>query len=348
MSRLFLIVFFLLTASCSQFAFGEVIFRRDGLPELSGSIYGGVNGGLLFKDDQQETEIYIVPWSSILRIEPEKPRPELQTFLDVGEELWRAKIRLLRGDVALSEPIFASQFLELLGEDGPDARLASEGYLRVLLARGALKQAVIPWLETVRHQELGVESPFNSLEPILHLETMACPHLPVAALSTIELDFFESYTFGNDTIAAALAELLQRRFLQPASGVLLHVDDPLFISQILQATDGSQEAIKKLQSRIETLLPWQQVWAHYSIGVGLLSSSNSVARDMGMLQLAMSSSADSSLQPWLTGAAMIRLSEELTIDGKISQADRVLQEAKRVFPSHPLLIDIEIYRNTIP
>jgi hypothetical protein len=45
---------------------------------------------------------------------------------------------------------------------------------------------------------------------------------------------------------------------------------------------------------------------------------------------------------------MIRLSEELTIDGKIIQADRVLQEAKRVFPSHPLLIDIEIYRNTIP
>ena len=84
------------------------------------------------------------------------------------------------------------------------------------------------------------------------------------------------------------------------------------------------------------------------IGVGLLSSSNSVARDMGMLQLAMASSADSSLQPWLTGAAMIRLSEELTIDGKIIQADRVLQEAKRVFPSHPLLIDIEIYRNTIP
>jgi hypothetical protein len=349
MIRLFLLICWLLPPSLIQVVHGEVIVLRDGLPELNGSILSGGKGGLLFKEEHQKTKTIRVPWSSILRIETAKLMPQLQAFLDDGDQLWRAKVRLLRGDIELSEPIFASMFNKLLGENGEDARLASEGLLRVLISRGALKQALIPWLETVRHQELGVASPFMTLQPILDPATMACPHLPVGALSPADLNTLETYTFTNDTIAAALAELLQRRFLQPSSGVLLHVEDPQFMAQILQASDGSQEAIQILQSRLKKLLPWQQVWAHYSIGVGLLLEKDLTSRDRGMLHLAMASSVDPTLQPWLTGASMVLLSEELAKDGDVIQAKRILHEAKRVFPSHPMIIENKnIYRDTIP
>ena len=133
----------------------DVIYRRDGLAEIHGEILSGGENGLLVKTDEKTGLSISVPWSTIARIEPMERKSLFQRFLADGDKLWRAKKRLLRGDVQLSEPIFASRFNKLLGMNGEDARLASEGLLRVLVARGALRQALIPWLETVRLEELG-------------------------------------------------------------------------------------------------------------------------------------------------------------------------------------------------
>ena len=66
--------------------------------------------------------------------------------------------------------------------------------LRVLIARGAIQRAVHPWLETVRLDEVGIESPFTELHPILDSQTMLCPHLPIFEVEPLPATVLQSYT----------------------------------------------------------------------------------------------------------------------------------------------------------
>ena len=75
------------------------------------------------------------------------------------------------------------------------------------------------------------------------------------------------------------------------------------------------------------------------LGVGCLKDITPEERNKGLIHLAYVASQDPSLQPWLSGAAMIELSRELYSDGQSKQANRILYEANRLFPSHPLLVE---------
>jgi len=327
----------------------ETVIRREGLPPIEGSIFSGGKTGLLVTDAEHPEVLIRIPWSTVARIEPTQPRPQLQGFLKSGALLWRAKNRLLRGDVQLSEPIFASQFTAFAGSNCEDARVASEGLLRVLIARGALDKAILPWLETVRLDELGVSSPFDTLEPILDPSTKLCPHLPVMALDATSLNAAKGFTPLDDSSASLLAQLLVTK-ANPAGE--LHTpkenDHSFFIAQLFEASSGSQRTMQNLTNQLVDYKPWQQIWSHYALGIGYLQVDSAPSKDMGLLHLAIVCSTDPARQPWLRGAAMIRLSTELKNDGLDLQADRILNEAKRHYPSHPLLLHFEEKQRNIP
>jgi len=338
----------MLVFSSPAFSLGEEILRRDGLPTVRGELLSGGPSGLLLRVEGKSASSIRIPWSSIRSIEPNEPRPQFKQLLENGEKLWRAKIRLLRGDVQLSEPIFATQFKRLLGNDSEDARLAAEGLLRVLIARGAIARAVHPWLETVRLNEIGIQSPYSELQPILDSTTMLCPHLPIIEVERISPQILNSYKIKTNPITSSLVNALSQETTPPSStAVDSTVEDSLFLSQIVGAASGHPQLRDALRERLELLLPWQKAWAHYAISSGLLRESTLESRNAGLLHLAHVASMNPEIQPWLTGAAMLKLSNELASDGFDQQADRIQYEAIRLFPSHPLLSDvIENKRNT--
>jgi len=334
--------------SFCQFAIAEDIVRRDGLSDVQGSILSGGEDGLLLSVESGNS--IRIPWSTIDLILPMQSRPRLELFLYEGEQLWRAKQRLIRGDIQLSEPIFAQQFNRLRGLHGADARLATEGYLRILVARGLLQQAIHPWLETVRLHLENEPSPFLHLQPIIDEQTLLCPHLPIFELESPSLKRILQNSSSKLPSLRSLIQLLRKSsFDLSSTDSVQNVQQPLFLAQIILAANGNQEAIQSLEKRLNQLLPWQKVWAHFAIGNGYLQSKDDDIRQQGVLQLVHVASSDPTLQPWLSGAAMLQISNELFAEGLHVQAERVRHEAIRLFPTHPLVISFEEnIRNSSP
>jgi hypothetical protein len=329
----------LLMITMTHPSFGEVILRRDGLPNVHCEILSGGADGLLVREEGAAGTSVRLPWSSIHAIEPSKTRPQLEQFLEDGDKLWRAKQRLLRGDVQLSEPIFASQFKTLVGLDSQDTRLAAEGFLRVLIARGAIDRAVHPWLETVRLNELGIVSPFVDLPSVLHSETMLVPHLPVFEVDEFSTQTLAPYLHSKLPVTKSLANYLAEDGKARHSQSVVP-EGSLFLAQIMQASAGHAPAREALLARIDSFDVWQQAWAHSAISKGLLKNPTPERRNAGLLHLVEVASLDPHIQPWLTGVAMLKLSEELELDGLEQQAERIRFEAIRLFPTHPVVSDV--------
>lgn len=323
----------------SHSSFGEIILRRGGLPNVHCEILSGGASGLLVREEGAAGVSVRLPWSSIHSIEPTKTRPQLEQFLHDGDKLWRAKQRLLRGDVQLSEPIFASQFKTLVGLDSTDTRLAAEGLLRVLIARGAIDRAVHPWLETVRLNELGIVSPFVDLPSILHSETMLSPHLPVFEVDEISTQTLAPYLNSKLPVTKSIANYLSKESKTTHSKAVAS-EESLFLPQIIQASEGQTPAMEALLTRLDSFDIWQQAWAHYAISNGLLKNPTPKQRNAGLLHLVEVASLNPEIQPWLTGAAMMKLAEELELDGLEQQAKRIQFEAIRLFPTHPVVSDV--------
>lgn len=341
MIRLLIIFCSILLLEFPLNAESEVIILRDQLPKLQGTILSGGATGLLLREETTSGTSVRIPWSTIQSIEPSNETPQFKHFLEKGERLWRAKHRLLRGDIQLSEAIYASEFKRLVGTDAEDTRLASEGLLRVLIARGAIQRAVHPWLETIRLDELGISSPFTELKPIIDSRTMLCPHLPVFEVEPLSATLLESYTSKKNPKTSLIAHLLTEPFLpQVVTNHEIALSDSLFLQQIIGASLGDAQFMEALKNRMETLLPWQQAWAHYAIAIGLFEDSTADSTNIAMLHLATVASYPPNIQPWLSGAAMLKLSNALKLQGLSEQADRIQHEAARLFPSHPLLSDL--------
>lgn len=327
----------------SNISFAEIIHRRDGLPDLKGTILSGGEAGLLVNVDTDNATPSIttirLPWSTVAHIESEEPRPQLQRFIDEGKQLWRAKKRLLRGDIILSEQIFYDQFNRLAGIDGEDSRLAAEGLLRVLLAQGKISKAVHPWLEIVRLHENGFLTQFPSLQPILDVDTMLCPHLPIFHIETDKL-LLESYVNNTNAIVSSLCTVLLTDFeTHPTEVLVQRVNDPAFLSEILRITSGDTALELQSTKYREKSLFWKHIWRQYAFALQALNDETLNQRKRGLMYLASVASVDRTIQPWLSAAAMIQLSYELETDGRLEQARRIYLEANRLYPTHPYVVE---------
>jgi len=103
-----------------------------------------------------------------------------------------------------------------------------------------------------------------------------------------------------------------------------------------------------LEDSLEEMPDWKQVWSHYFLAMGYLDVQDSPKhRTAGLLHLAKIASLPTNIQPWLSGAALFRLAQEFSQDGAQAIADRMLNELRAHYPSHPLLSTAQtITRNT--
>ena len=105
-------------------------------------------------------------------------RPPGSDMMPMASDLWRARVRIERGDTGLARPLLERHSARFLGLDGPTAQLVWEGLLRCAIEAGEPRESVVPWLECLRLGSDGVPSRFPALEPELDDGTGLLPSLP--------------------------------------------------------------------------------------------------------------------------------------------------------------------------
>lgn len=324
-------------AAVTALSADQVELRGSAAP-IEGRIVSAGDAGIRMEVDPDMPAL-VVPWHQVRSVTSGSLLPRQAEFLERGEMLWRASGRLRRGDIELAEPLMERAFLALRGASGADARLAAEGLLRCRLANGNLAAGVLPLLEATRLAEAGAPAVLLELPPIIDVRTGLCPHLPpVLALTGSDLRAAADLAASGPPRTAALARLLLAAS-DPSVSVpeIPGVEDGTFGAEVIVAARGSDAAaIAALSERLKGLDGWQAAWAHFALARGLLARGAADDRTAALLHLASVAGAHDGDQPWLAGAAMARLADELERDGKGDQARRIRLELETALPAHPL------------
>jgi len=115
----------------------------------------------------------LVAWDLVRGVSGSPVPSEVDANLAVAESLWRARIRIERGDHELAEPVLRARWEQFRALDGPTAALVKEGLMRCALARGDLAGALEPWFALLADR--GAASRFPSLAPLADADTGLMP-----------------------------------------------------------------------------------------------------------------------------------------------------------------------------
>ncbi|MDP7009428.1 MAG: hypothetical protein QGI78_07645 [Phycisphaerales bacterium] len=279
-------------------------------------------------EDKQQ----VIPWHRIKSVESDMVGIGLVEHLKRGTMLWRAKIRLLRGDLELAKPLFREVFLALKNSDGVDSFLAAEGLLRCELAQGNANNAVAPWLVCIRHLQHGASSPFTSLASVFDAETLLCKHLPpVWDQEAIEKDT-RTLKIQGDLMQAFFDAAHQRdRESQPFLG-------PKLLQQFFILRNPSHPNYEKVKNALIQIEEdhWLSAWNLYAEAQGLLSGGQQILEE-GQLKLVELIALYGEEQPLLGGFALHALIETTQSTGQQSLSQNLLREFEKTYPNHPLL-----------
>jgi len=154
-----------------------VFIRGEAQPVTAVSAFGDVQGLEVRTGAGADEQRSVLPWDFVRAVEGQTGTAGLGEYLDLGEDLWRARIRIERGDFALAKPLLAKHWARFRAADGPTAALVAEALLRCALADGDVRAAADPWLACLRHRGARQESRFPGLAPVIDAESGLLPEL---------------------------------------------------------------------------------------------------------------------------------------------------------------------------
>jgi len=168
--------------AATTFASTTVILRGTAQPIVAESVFGDSHGLEIHtvaagsaRGAAEKGEV--IPWDMVRAVEGQSGGTGLAEFLEIGEDLWRARIRIERGDAALAQAELAKHWTRFRDADGPTAALVAEGLLRCALSAGDLRAAADPWLACLRHRGMGIASRFPTLPPAIDASNGLLPEL---------------------------------------------------------------------------------------------------------------------------------------------------------------------------
>lgn len=172
-------------AACGARAFADVtvVQRSGGAPIVGPSAVATEQGVEVAAKGGALAGNTLVPWDMVRAVEGNPPVARLDEFGAAAEDLWRARIRIDRGDDALALPLLRTHWDRFAVADGPTTALVAEGMLRATMARGDARGAFEPWIVCLRLGARNVQSRFPNAEPVLDMTTGLMPALPPFVLS---------------------------------------------------------------------------------------------------------------------------------------------------------------------
>lgn len=295
-----------------------------------------------------------IPWDRVKRVRGEGAE-QFAAHEKIAEDAWRARTRLERGDAALAEPLFESLFARFADTSGPTAELVCQGLLLCRLDRGAVIEAIRPWLESVRQLSDGAERrtwPFGA--PSVDERTLLSPLLPPLWLDGPALNaYLRTQRATPASEGSPLAAALESWYRFSARAVGGASEPPpeippdlaahpglLFVSRIVLADVGAGndrlKARDALQGHIERHRgAWSEAWAHVAIGRSLLDEASPDIRADGMNHLLQVPARFGSSQPYLAGLALAEVGAAMARDGDEEASSKLLEQLETLYPGHP-------------
>jgi hypothetical protein len=145
-----------------------------------------------------------IPWDMVRDVEG-ATISGLESELAIGQDLWRGRIRVERGDEALAEPLFVKHWDRFRLQDGPTTAVIAEGLLRCALAKNELRAAVEPWFVCLRIGSNGEPSRYSDLPGVLDDTTGLLPELSPFLPASIRTDLAGALRDAATSMSAAQA-----------------------------------------------------------------------------------------------------------------------------------------------
>ncbi|MFG0257283.1 MAG: hypothetical protein ACF8GE_05215 [Phycisphaerales bacterium JB043] len=288
-----------------------------------------------------------ISWDRIASVTGEDGR-DAREYMSLADDLWRARIRLARGDVVLAEGIFEELFELYLGTSGASALVVAEGRLRCALNQGFQADALVPWLEVVRlrgqGERLAGEPPLPS---ILDETTSLLPALPPFLIGEGDDNVLASLEAMSDTrtLSGSFASLYLAILGERASeidsqwadhpGVLLLLD----CREALHAQGATRHRARDaLRERIEDNPDtWIEAWCRVALAESLVREGESEQDEErtieGVLEMLHLPARFERTQVFLAGYALARVSQLL--DG-LGEHEAGASLARTLLDNHPL------------
>ncbi|MCB9846679.1 MAG: hypothetical protein H6811_11925 [Phycisphaeraceae bacterium] len=289
----------------------------------------------------------IVSWDRIREVDGSKA-DEAAVFQQYGDDAWRARTRLLRGDAIGAEPLFERLFVVYGGREGPTAAVVADGLLRCRLRRGAHTAAVGTWLSLL-HAGPDIDTGFGAV-PIIDEATGLVPALPPIWLSGPAVEALargiEQTSFDADPRARSLAQWYRAAAAfecgQAPQLPQLLPEDPgqSLVADIVLSRVGEPGARASARDRLSrradaAIGTWIEAWCRAALGRSLLRESDPESRRLGIVWLLHVPARFAQDHPSLAAISLAEAASALWSLGDSSAAQRVLQELLDHYRGHP-------------
>lgn len=252
--------------------------------------------GVLLADDVGT----LVGWEQV-RGFTDDDAPDAEPYEWLMENAWRARARVLRGDLSLAAPLLERMETLVRGERGPTAFLAAGGLAASRVAEGRIAEALEPALRA----RAAMDDVDDALAARLRYDEAwgAFPALPPLPLAGVNVEGWAAVPEAvrdagprAQKLAAwyAYASLLTAR--APSQEPEACDDDPLcaLASQMVRAAlDPSIDVRARARQTLmraghadqEKGPRWVAAWTHFAVGRSLVQEPGEAARIAGVLEL---------------------------------------------------------------
>lgn len=296
-------------------------------------------------------EARMLGWDAVKRIEGEYGE-EVEGYLALGEDAWRARVRLERGDVRLAEPLLESLWVVYRDKRGPTALLVAEGMLICRGARGDQVDAVEAWLRAVTLRADGDRLAGDpAAAPVLEPGSLLCRWLGPFWLESEGLRAFaESPALTVRDVPTAYGALyrgMARRVLgmdaeAPSGGSWPDSAEIRLLQAMLDAQSDERSVRERARSVLkqglsEDVDTWREAWRRAALGLSYFREGEVSERTPGIFHLLHIPSRFGGTQPYLAGAALAWVGVELHQRGDGPGSRRMVDEIRRIDGHHPAL-----------
>ncbi|HLP84676.1 MAG TPA: hypothetical protein VK157_10035 [Phycisphaerales bacterium] len=344
------------SAAMAQLATSVLTLRDGATPPTLLVREVTADGMVLVAGESETAQTQLITWDKIANVQGSW-REKAAPYREMATDLWRARVRLERGDALGAEPLLEKHVAAFEGRSGPLAATFWSGVLRCRVSRQAQSAAIVAWNGVVRagqgevifasRAKAGDESRDTA---IIDAGTSLAPQLAPIFLPTPALQIVaQSPPRGVETRADRLMQLyvlaaefeLGRKVTIPARE---DGDAALALTWDVVAARVGDDAIKvtakkNLQARLKADEPprWQEAWVRVALGRLMLASAETEERHLGMAMLLHVPARLADAHPYLAGVALAEVSAALGREGNVAGARATLSKLEAEFPGHPAL-----------
>lgn len=305
-----------------------------------------------------------IAWDLVRDVQGRELSPVERRRLELAERLWRGRSRLVRGDAELARPAFEAVAPEFLGGTAPPPSetvlIAAEGLLRVRLAAGEAKSAIVPALEIARQRQAGIRTDrFASLPPAIDEATGLAPALaPAFAIvpaapgeDLAAADAIAGWVAARPDLGADLRDIARgweaalRREL-PATAVSEAAPVRLVRAAArLASADAGESDAELAAARAElddavAAMPggsagWVDAWRSFLLGRSLATGRDAARRREGVVLLLSIPARRTRATDQLSRVALAESVRALRGLGDDESADRLERELQSGLPTSP-------------